>query len=267
MGTRISSRDFVSPPVTGGSPSASRASHIHGNLRSYDLSLKKKLPVLVKDDPSAYMDFVKGVTLLAWNVAWLCKTQGFDVGDASWEEVCDMDKNLRKLLGTRRSPSTARTVVKDLRGKPSGERNPQTLLQVPPGPQHDVASKEFHLFGQFSHNTVLSNLTQASGAEHMRGWRLRDSDKLVERVKYMLQCDRTGAGWEILDGKEWEIESPLVNHAIQDPANEALTIVVDPTSQATNSLSDEASRSKTPSEQHEHEQVKSTSGWTKLKSR
>ncbi|KAL8965339.1 MAG: hypothetical protein Q9183_003906, partial [Haloplaca sp. 2 TL-2023] len=235
---------------------------------SYDLSLKKKLPVLIKDDPSAYIGFVKGVTLLAWNVAWLCKTQGFDVGDASWDEVCNMDKNLQKLLSTKRTPSAARTLEKDQRSKPSGERNPQAPLQVTSGPiQHDAASKQLRPYGQFTHNTVLSNLTQASGAEHMRGWRLRDSEKLVERVKYMLQCDRTGAGWEILDGKEWEIESPLVNQAIQGTVNEASTIVVDGTSQATKSPSDEAFRSKPPSEQHEHEQVKSTSGWTKLKSR
>ncbi|KAL8871999.1 MAG: hypothetical protein Q9174_002294 [Haloplaca sp. 1 TL-2023] len=267
MGTQKSSQNLFSPSVTGGSPSASRASHLRTSLRPHALSIKKQLPVLVKDDPLAYMDFVKGVTLLAWNIAWLCKTQGFDVGDASWEEVCDMDKNLQKLFGGRRNPSTARTIPKDLRSRPSGEKNRQTPLQVTPRPsQHDVA-KEFHLFGPFSHNTALSNLAQAPGAEYMRGWRLRDPDKLVERVKYMLQCDRTGAGWEILDGKEWETESPVDNQATQYPGVEVSTIVVDATSRPMNSSSDEASRSKAPSEQHEHGEVKSTSGWTKLKSR
>ena len=41
----------------------------------------------------------------------------------------------------------------------------------------------------------------------MRDWRLQSPVKVIEKVKAMLLAERTGAEWEILEGKEWEEET------------------------------------------------------------
>jgi len=62
------------------------------------LHIEKKLSEVAKEDSVAYALFVEGMTLLVWDIAWICKTQGLSVGDNSWEEVCAMGRNLWQLL-------------------------------------------------------------------------------------------------------------------------------------------------------------------------
>lgn len=153
----------------------------------------------------AYASFVEGITFLAWDIAWLCKTQGMNVGGSSWEEVCSMGKNLWHLL----LAPPSRPIVK----RESSSKNPQQ----PPYTSNPLPTAEdAPALGHFSHGTVYGFLASASGAEHMRDWRLQSPVKIIERVKTMLLAERTGAEWEILEGNEWEKEEgqaeALVRH-------------------------------------------------------
>lgn len=255
-------------PSSSNSPSSSRALHTSRRLAARPLYLKKKLSLLAKDDTPACAAFVEGVTLLAWNIAWLCKTQGIDVGSNSWEEVCDIGKNLRKFFDAEQSGLSGLSAAQDARTKPSTVATAQNPAPAaPPGVQYGTAARTSPSFGQFSHNTVQSNLTSASGGEWMRGWRLRDPEKVIERVKHMLQSDRTGAGWELLEGKEWETESTIADHTTPAHVGEASTVVVNRRSAPDNELQEPNSKSRSPAEENEQDQIKGTSGWTKLKSR
>lgn len=221
--------------------------------------------MLAKDDQVAYASFVEGITFLAWDIAWLCKTQGLNTGDNSWEEVCAMGKNLwQLLLAPLMRPSLHREV--------SNKRSPQkpTMAQVPNSTTRTTATdapRGAPPPGLFSHGTVYGYLATASGGEYMRTWRLQSPIKVIEKVKAMLLAERTGAEWEILEGNEWEAEEAeadakrevtLVNRLIEDTG-----ILVKPYTEEA-SGEDEAGRT----ERKEGEgKGKSTSGWMKLKSR
>lgn len=175
------------------SPSASRHSDNRPLPRPRSLHLNKKLSALAKDDQVAYASFVEGVTFLAWDIAWLCKTQGMSVGGSSWEEVCAMGKNLwHLLLGPPLRPPLSREI--------SSKTSPQKSNTSNPLP----TAKNTPTLGHFSHGTAYGFLGSASGAEYMRDWRLQSPVKVIEKVKAMLLAERTGAEWEILEGNEWE---------------------------------------------------------------
>ncbi|KAL8940249.1 MAG: hypothetical protein Q9216_002903 [Gyalolechia sp. 2 TL-2023] len=257
------------------SPSTSRALQTSPTPRPRPLFLKRKLALLAKEDAHTYTAIVEGTTLLAWNVAWLCKTQGIGVGDESWDEVCDVGKNLWKLVAAQptgpRPPTTS--TPHDRQHKQGLEVNPRPT--IPRGnPQTVTTESSSTPFGHYSHGTVHSNLSGAAGSEYMRRWRLQDPVKVVDRVKHLLQNDRTGAGWEILEGKEWEAEG--VDPEVSAPATvvDASTVVVDGGGGAAaaaahgNDFQDRKATSTTPlSAEGLQDKSKGTSGWTKLKSR
>ncbi|KAI4171496.1 MAG: hypothetical protein LQ343_004234 [Gyalolechia ehrenbergii] len=247
------------------SPSTSRALQSSQTPRPRPLFLKRKLASVAKEDPPTYAAFVEGTTLLAWNVAWLCKTQGIGVGDDSWEEVCDIGRNLWKLVAAQPTGLRPTSTSHDRRTKQDLEVNPTP--NVPQGSQQNTNESSSTSFGFYSHDTVHSNLTGAAGSEYMRKWRLQDPIKVVDRVKQLLQNDRTGAGWEILEGKEWEAESMDPEQSAPAAVADASTVVVDGGAAHDNDVQDPKSTSATPSAEISQDKSKGTSGWTKLKSR
>ncbi|SLM34076.1 UV radiation resistance protein/autophagy-related protein 14 [Lasallia pustulata] len=216
-GSSYLSRDVPFPgstpsPSSNNSPSASRAGDVRPLPRPRPLYLEKKLPVLAKEDVVAYSHFVEGVTLLAWDIAWVCKTQGLNVGASSWEEVCAMGKNLWQLLiAPPPKLPLPRITSSDVPTKSSATKNPPTL----PTASNEV--KPNPMLGHYSHGTAHSFLASAEGAELMRGWRLQSPVKLIERVKAALLSERTGAEWEMLEENEWEEEEPVAPTKDPDP--------------------------------------------------
>lgn len=216
-GSSYLSRDVPFPgstpsPSSNNSPSASRAGDVRPLPRPRPLYLEKKLPVLAKEDVVAYSHFVEGVTLLAWDIAWVCKTQGLNVGASSWEEVCAMGKNLWQLLvAPPPKLPLPRITSSDVPTKSSATKNPPTL----PTASNEV--KPNPMLGHYSHGTAHSFLASAEGAELMRGWRLQSPVKLIERVKAALLSERTGAEWEMLEENEWEEEESVAPTKDPDP--------------------------------------------------
>lgn len=174
---------------------------------------------MAKEDPIAYALFIEGITLLAWDIAWVCKTQGMDIGGSSWDEVCAMGKNLWQLLiapslGTKLPSSAPNRVslptilpLSESPSKPTLMRNPNVAHLIP----LEEPPSSSAVLGHFSHGTAHSYLAGAVGTEHMRGWRLQSPVKVIEKVKAMLLSERTGAEWEILEGNEWEEEPTTGN--------------------------------------------------------
>ena len=185
------------------SPSASRYADQRSLPKPRPLHLDKKLSALARDDQVAYAAFVEGITFLAWDVAWLCKTQGLNVGDGSWEEVCAIGRNLWQFLlaPLTRPPASREATIRDSPRKPAVSQPSRGGARPPL-----EASKELPPQGQFSHGTSYGFLAAAAGSDYMSTWRLQSSIKIIEKVKTMLLAERTGAEWEILEGNEWEVE-------------------------------------------------------------
>ncbi|KAI9811362.1 MAG: hypothetical protein M1827_005522 [Pycnora praestabilis] len=182
------------------SPSASRTEDLRPLPRPRPLYLDKPVPVLAKDDPAAYSLLVEGVTLLAWNIAWVCHTQGISIGASTWEDVCPLGRNLWQLLvATPQMPSLPRIPSRnDVSTKSIATKDKRTSSPRP------TAIKQKPMLGHFSHGTAHSFLGGAEASEHMRGWKLQGHIKIVDKLKSALLGELAGAEWEVLDEKEWE---------------------------------------------------------------
>lgn len=227
------------------SPSTSRHGDIAPQHRPRPLYIDKPLPLLAKEDPSTYSAFLEGVTLLAYNIAWVCKSQGIAVGtNSTYEEVCLIGVNFFNLLvGTSPRPG------------PSGQNTPP---QVPSAKGSEMEPKtEEHqrlTMGRFSHGTSHTFLGSAEGQEFIRSWKLLSPIKLADRLKSQLLGELTGAEWELLDQKAWEIEEGDDEGAVLVTPKERISDVPRTVGGDDEDLGDE-------------ERKPGTSGWTKVKPR
>lgn len=246
------------------SPSASRNGDVHALPRPRPLYLNKKLPILAKEDPVNYSLFVEGITLLAWDIAWLCWTQGLHVSSNSWEDICALGKNLWQLL----------VEVPQLRSISKATSRNDTGVTASEGQAHSGPQKDSHprvSLGEYSHGSARSYLGGAKGTELMQGWKFQSPVKVIDKVKSMLLGELAGAEWEILDEREFE---NVVRGAEDEEA-----VLIGGARTATGSASHEHTEPEAVVMPASGDQVlredgtggggtaKGTSGWTKLKSR
>lgn len=247
------------------SPSTSHTLDQRASLRPRPLHLTRKLSMLAKEDAVAYGIFVEAVTLLAWDIAWVCETQGFPIGTTSWEDVCAMGKNLWQLLVAEPAlplsrpnltPKSGLVPARDLPSRPAPQRHLSTAENPTPIPVQ---------LGHFSHGTAHSFLAAAEGNEYMRGWRLQSSAKVIDKVKAMLLSERTGAEWEILNGNEWEEEAVL--GLTGRDGNGPVKVAEDGEGERGRAEGAEEKLGSADGTGGEEGKARGTSGWTKLKSR
>lgn len=149
-----------------------------------------------------YALFIEGATLLAWDVAWLCRTQGINLTSDSWDEVCDIGKSMWQLLvapPTQASNLLQTFVSRDTPAqmKPSKDL-PQTTIQ---------RIKSFPVLGHYSHGTTHSFLGASEGSEFMRAWKLPSPMRIMDKLKANLLGEMASAEWEILEDTEWNVET------------------------------------------------------------
>ncbi|KAG8623654.1 hypothetical protein KVT40_008630 [Elsinoe batatas] len=140
------------------------------------LFVSKPLPLLAKEDPVIYNNFVEGMVLLAYNIAWLCRSQGLLHID-TWEGLCNIGKNLYELY--------------------FGEHH-----DLKPGT--DEAVQHRLLFGEFSHASAQADLNGAKANSIMQKWELPSLARIQDKLKSHLLTEMSGAEWDMLDEKEWE---------------------------------------------------------------
>lgn len=189
------------------SPSASRLLATHGRTRTppplnlnlprpRPLFVKAPLPRLAKEDQVAYTTFVEAAALLAYDVAWLCKSQGVEVGAGGgekgkgvpFEDMTALGKNLYNLLVGGRAPPAA-----------------PSAAGVPTVASGDSGSDGLGL-GRYSHGARHSSLVGKAGEELVRGFRLLGPVKMADRLRRDLLAEVVGAGWEMVEGEVEEEE-------------------------------------------------------------
>ncbi|KAJ5333265.1 uncharacterized protein N7506_007048 [Penicillium brevicompactum] len=241
--------------------------------RPRPLSIGKPLPKLAKDDFATYTLFLEGATLLAWNVAWLCRTQGISISSDSWEEVCDIGKNLWQLLVA--PPAHPSTLMRAFAGRDTqtqlkpGKDSPRTTIQ---------RTTSFAMLGHYSHGTAHSFLGASEGVDFMRMWKLPTPTKIADKLKSNLLGEMASAEWELLEEKEW---GDAVAESHQAVAHPPKSIV--PGSQAGSqaNTAESVTSGRTPSSKTRIDSVKDpggegsdarpkgkgTKGWTKVGTR
>lgn len=254
------------------SPTASRSADTRQLPRPRPLFMDRGLPKLAKEEPATYNLLLEGVALLAWNIAWVCRTQGLNTGSESWEDVCNMGRNLWQLLVS--PPSQASTLMRVLSSRESSSKSkaakdtPRATMQ---------RTKSFPILGHYSHGTAHSFLGGAEGTEFMRTWKLPSPVRVTDKLKSTLLGEMTSAEWELVEEDEWddeEVNNPLNNNrdgeagpappASQEPFDDASMI-------ATKFISHEDG----VNDAHANGQAgdesntapRGNSGWTKLKNR
>ena len=193
--------------------------------------------------------------MLAWDIAWICKSQGFDVGKTSWEDVHTMGKNLwQLLLGS--SPAARKQLP----------LNVETLNAKSPLEQKGEHHAFLSMLGHFSHGSAHSFLPAAEGLEHMSGWRLQSALKVIDRVKAMLQNERDGAEWQLLEEDEWD-DAEAQNEPVREGEGEAHIITAKEAMTQDPEMEVEGNNSVGRGGKDSEGKPAGTSGWTKLKSR
>ncbi|KAI1089779.1 UV radiation resistance protein and autophagy-related subunit 14-domain-containing protein, partial [Rostrohypoxylon terebratum] len=179
------------------------------------LFLDKPLSTLAKEDPSAYNTFLEGVTLLAYDIVWLCRTQGVPIGDNSnhLEDFSQLGRNLYNLLINS-----------------SLQRNPQQIADAPPSQStshidsnsnnssgdangSDSAAAELGKVGPrmglYSHGTAHTYLGGAVGNELTRGFKMPNVVKMADRLRARLLRETPAPEWELLEDDAWTPDDAL----------------------------------------------------------
>jgi hypothetical protein len=172
------------------SPEASRTLDPHVTLpKPRTLYIDRPLSHLSAEDPPAYSSFTEGVSLLAYNIAWLCRTQGMRESFKQWEDICHMGQNLHRLLINQETYHPQRP------GN-SLDRDMSAYSSSAPLRRTSVA------FGQLSHATSHSHMNMAENAQYLTGWSLSPT-KIVDELKAFLLAEQQAQEWDVLTQKEW----------------------------------------------------------------
>lgn len=150
------------------------------------LWIEKPLPQLASEDNQAYSLYLDAIILLAWNVAWVAKTQGIDVGGKGWEDICAVGKNMWDLFSgdlqeSKKKDQSATRAISNLQ---------QQETDLPSQPNG---------FSQASAHSFLNSAGPGGGAEYLKAWRYSVPTRIIETIKSALMNERMGADWEVLE--------------------------------------------------------------------
>ncbi|KAK0938844.1 hypothetical protein LTR29_009578 [Friedmanniomyces endolithicus] len=156
------------------------------------LYLALPLAKLLKEDPNAFQMFVEAATYLAYDIAWLCKSQGLDK-ITSFEDVCAIGKNIHNLFLAQEQarPPLNRNVSSANSGK-DRDRPPTTASVI--------------RLGAYSHASAHHSLSSAAATDLFRNWRIPPVIRLTDALKAHLVNEISGAEWDYMSGEEWNEE-------------------------------------------------------------
>jgi len=172
--------------------------------RPRPLFIKKPLPILATEDPAGYGLFLEGITLLAYDVAWVCRSQGIPIGEeTSFEDICNIGKNLFTLLiGSRPRPAPTSRI-------PSTQSTPTKGGRDAENETDEKKNAPGSIMGRYSHGAAHSFLGSAEGIEFIRSWKLPSPIKLADKLKSKLMSEVTNAEWEVLDEDAWQVDDEM----------------------------------------------------------
>ncbi|KIV85786.1 hypothetical protein PV11_01444 [Exophiala sideris] len=208
-----------------------------------------------KKESLAFSFFLEGISLLAWDIAWLSRTQGFVQGTESWEDVCDIGRNLyQMILAPPQSAATFRTLTqRDLQIRQHRSQSTST-----PASDSNMLVGRLGTGSHTSAHTFLGALS-SDGDNPVRYWRLNKHTMVGDPLKKHLLGEMNNAEWELLDEGEWDDGGEKMDDAvlIKTRAMDGKDYDDSRSIMTANKVADG----------EEDVKAKGTSGWTKVKSR
>ncbi|KAH8682369.1 UV radiation resistance protein and autophagy-related subunit 14-domain-containing protein [Xylariales sp. PMI_506] len=243
------------------------------------LFLDKPLSTFSKDESTNYTAFLEAVCLLAYNIVWLCRTQGISTGTDSgnnggFEEFAYIGRNLYNLLiGHRNQPgqpliSDADVASTSQNGSTANGSETTTDL-----------TKAAPKMGVYAHGTSHTSLNSAAGQELTRSFKLPNPIKLADKLKARLLNEAPVPEWELIEGNEFAASNDLDDGVLVggSPQSKSMAArfglesymsVNTVRSTVTAESRTAGGRASTSvKDNKEKEREKSSSGWTKIRSR
>lgn len=158
--------------------------------RPRPLSIERSLPQLAKEDSKSFNMFIEGMALLAWDIAWLCKTQGIEpMGD--FADISAVGRNLCSLF-----------LPGDHGGRPALYRNLSTATSHAKS-STDAPSLQL---GVYSHGSAQHSLSGPDVAHVLRNWKYASPTRLADRLKNHLTNELSHREWDEINAGEWDDE-------------------------------------------------------------
>lgn len=177
------------------------------------LFLDKPLSILAKEDSVLYNSFLEAICLLAYDIVWLCRTQGVPVGDNSnsLEDFASMGRNLYNLLINSSLQRNPQQIADAAAAQPTTSGGSNNNSTSPPAEFGRTAPR----MGLFSHGTAHTFLGAAAGNDLTRSFKMPSNImKLVDRLKAKLAREDPAAAaaapeWELLEDDAWTPDDAL----------------------------------------------------------
>ncbi|KAF9736056.1 hypothetical protein PMIN02_001635 [Paraphaeosphaeria minitans] len=180
----------LTPSHSSNSPEASRTLDGTPMPRAMVLFLDRSLPHLRQEDKAAYATFIAAVAHVGYNVSWLCRSQGMKDAIVKWEDVCDVGKNLHRLLKLR------------VTWNPQRPENPLDK-EIAQSKSSSYATKKKPVgLGEVSHSTSHSFALDGENVQRLGDWNVTPW-KVKEQLKSYLYAEEQTKDWDNLDPKEW----------------------------------------------------------------
>lgn len=230
--------------------------------RPRPLFINKPLPIIACEDPTEHALFLEGVSLLAYNISWLCESQGMVIGeDSNMMEIFDIGRNMFALLiGVHPRPYFGSRATLAPCTPARGRRNiePETTSRISSYPT---------MLGKYSHSTAHSFLGNAEGTGMILRWKLPSPTKLCDNLRSELMSEIANAEWEVLNADAWTIDDdePMGHDGVMIRAKEESERGPSLGMQSFLSIKTVMDAAETFRAERESRIV--TSGWTKLKPR
>ncbi|KAL3958746.1 hypothetical protein ACCO45_006908 [Purpureocillium lilacinum] len=171
----------------------------HHVPRPRPLYVDKPLPQLSKEDPAMYSFFLEGVTLLAYDIAWLCSCQGVSIGDkGSFEDMCHMGRNLYNFV----LASQLQGYVQPAKPANNGSH----------GEDNNSVESRSNWIGRYSHGTTYYYLGGVEGTDFIRTFKLPSPMKLADKLKKSCSATRLvpiGKCWTTMPGSPTMSPMPM----------------------------------------------------------
>jgi hypothetical protein len=223
------------------------------------LFIDKTPHTLAKDDPASYNSFIEAVSLLAYNIAWLCRTQGVPVTDntnGNVDELFHLGRNMYNLLMTSTLPRNNNPSHASDRASDSGGAT--------------ELGKTAPRMGLYSHGTAHTFLGGAAGNELVRAFKLPNPVKIADRLKSRLLNENPARDWELIEneGGEEALDDGVLVGPRQETPRRAPHFGLESymSVNTTHGAGDEPNRA-AAAKDDDRQKEKGTSGWTKIKPR
>ncbi|KXJ91190.1 UV radiation resistance protein and autophagy-related subunit 14-domain-containing protein [Microdochium bolleyi] len=169
------------------------------------LYIERPLATLMKEDPSSYNSFMEAVSLLAYDIVWLCRTQGVPVAD-SLDDFASMGRNMYNLLINSSMQRNQQQQHRHSLDQPEGtstnggDSQEQQHNQQQPADLARTAPR----MGLYSHGTLHTSLATAAGSKLTRSFAMINPLKLADQLKAKLAHEMyPSAEWELVHNEDF----------------------------------------------------------------